>query len=238
MIDFKRWDYLIEVCKKAGSFPIRKKPKDNEELEKMISTALDLGDIYLKFKAKRNPVYLMEAFNRATDDFFDVPEWVRTELYRAFGAYILADGETSIDTLLKVSGRGFRGSPFKRIASEESERNIAHQVTTLRSAGFTLKVACSLVAFKSSTNGPVSLSESRVEEIYKHFRGIEEGQEWFGILWGDEIKSPGLVVNFMIDYGFLLDSDCKQWPPDGDQKKMKSYWKVREKLVCAYLESI
>lgn len=238
MIDLKRWDYLIEVCINAGSFPVRKKPKNNEDLEKMISTALDLGDIYLKFKAKRNPIYLMEAFNRSIDDLFDIPAWVRTELYGAFDVYLLSGGKTSLDTLLKVSGRGFRGSPFKRITSEESERNIAYQVATLRGIGFPLNVASSLVAFKSVDNGHVSLNAPRAEEIYKHFRGIERDQDWFGILQKDEIKKPELVINFMIDYGFLLDSGCKQWPGESGQKIWKSYWKVREKLVCAYLESV
>ena len=238
MGEMERISSLDEACSKAESWPvIRKLSKNNDELDRLIGDALDLGDVYTEYQAKKNPLHLMKAFEYAWERNFTVPIWVQSELVFVFRLYHLFNGKKSLDELLKVSGRGFRGSPFKRIEFEKLERRIAYDVASLRDLGFTLRVACSLVSFRSKSNYCVSIGQARIEELYKHYRSIEGGNEWFGELWQNELKSPNLCIDFMLNGGFLLDSDSDGWPVDKDNKLWNSYRKTREKIVNAYLET-
>lgn len=238
MIDINRLAYLHEVCLQAEAWPIRSRPKDNEELEGFISDALNLSDYYLQYQSKKNPLYLMKAFCYAIDSKFKIPAWVQAEIYCIFEEYQLSNGDKNLDDLFKTKGQGLGGSPFKRLLVEESHRTLAYHVATLRSIGFTLRVACSLVAYKSHDLVSVNLSECWIEEVYEHFRAIEGEKDWFGHLWQNEITDPVLVDNYLIENGFWIGIDDEASPLNKDPKLRKSYDKRISKIIEARSNSL
>lgn len=211
---------LLTRCEKAGAFPLQ--VADNcEGLDKQIFTAWEIEQLYLKYQVKQNPLYMMEAFEAAFFEAFSIPTWVQHDLSLAFRVYRLSGGQISLDEILKITGRGKRGPPQKRIEVEDRERNLARQIATLRIIGFPLALACSLVSFVGG------IGYHRAEEIYKIYRNTEGKDPFFILL--DWPCSHEEMADFIINEGFLYPNG---WKEKAEPKHLKKYKQTLQTLAA------
>jgi len=229
MIDAKSIYELHQACKHAQSWPIKFPPDSEETIHKCMDIATDLQEHRLNFEIKNNPIHLMRAFRRAWEADFDIPIWVLCQLYVAFIDYEKFDGKKTLDELLKVRGRGLRGSIANRFAAEGKEKDISNHIKTLRDIGFSLKISCKLVSYRSHEIAQVNLSEPRINDIYKKYTNNKE-QVLLGFIWGDELANKKILFNYLYENGFIIDesSECEilKCP-----KTYKSYLSILYKKV-------
>lgn len=108
----------------------------------------------IKFELSGNPIHAFEAFVQSVDAGIYPPVNVLRWAAAAFGQYLSAEGEKSLDKCFGTSGGASGQDPaYKRLLIKQRRDSLVNEVATLIGLGATRSEAAEMVALSASMSG-------------------------------------------------------------------------------------
>lgn len=164
---------IHELCKEAGSWPIRWPDFAIKEPERCLHYAEQLVRLKNEYTAG-DPIALTEAVKLSWDVDFFLPHWAHGCIADALTEHMDSKGNKSLDSILRFQrGRGRNNDPFKRRDRLATEFDAVFRVCELNKyLGFSLPVSFLILSkrgihYAGMGEEKVYLSPDRIKEIYK-----------------------------------------------------------------------
>lgn len=209
---------LFNLCAEAQSWPLSWPDVALEYYDEFLYSARYLVARRNKFN-NGDPLALIEVITESYRQNFSLPLWAHSRLGSASSAYLSAEGNQSIDSLLNLQkGKGPNNNPFKRRDRKGLNNEIVFHVCTLNEyLDFSLPVAYLIlskmkikyadgVKTLNTILAPSTIKEIYAEAVYKY--SGKELNDFFGDDTEDRLDC--FVTNYADTFSRLHDGGTLQ----------------------------